>query len=228
MTAKKSYLLEIPKEEQVLLGSVLKLSSSGIEGLELAMSQIPPTLVQESLVAQLKKNPDLASVSDLEGILSALINVAGTAYSAGASTDDIVNAAVATMKDDDVVELSDAEAEALKERLKRLERLRPLELLAKGSQLIKASERTFLSAKIYSDLRPIFVGEEAQVAGAVVVHQFAVRSVRNARREYTYFMLDSTDLAELQEVISRAIKKDKALRDLAACSTTPVLSPPME
>lgn len=228
MTTKKIHLLDIPKEEQELLSSVLKLSGSGVEGLEAALSQTQPTLAQESLISQLRQNPNLASVSDLDGILSALINVAGTAYSLGASTDDLVDAAVATIRDEDVVELSDAEAESLKERLKRLERLQTLELIAKGSQLIKASERTFLSARIYSDLRPIFVGEETQIAGAVVVHQFAVRSLRNGRREYTYFMLDSSDLDELQKVISRATKKDKALRELAACSKAPVLSPPME
>lgn len=228
MTTNRINLLEIPREEQGLLSSLLKLSGSGIEGLESALNQIQPTLVQDSLISQLKANPNLANVSDLEGILKALIGVASTAYSVGATTDDVVDAAVATIKDDNVVELSDEDAEALKERLKRLERLHALELIAKGSQLIRASERTFLSAKVYSDLRPIFVGEETQVAGAVIVHQLAVRSLRNGRREYTYFMLDSSDLAELQEVISRAVKKDKALRDLAACSKVPVLSPPMD
>lgn len=228
MTAKNINQLEIPKEEQGVLGSILRLSGPGIKGLEAALSQIQPTLVNDRLIAQLKQNPDLAKVPDLDEILGTLVNIAGTAYSAGVSVNDLVDAAVTTIKNDDVVELSDQDAETLKERLKRLERLPPLELVAKGSQIVKASERTYLSAKVYSDLRPIFVGEETKIAGSIIVHQFAVRSLRNGRREYTYFMMDSSDLAELREVISRAISKDKALRELSACSNTPVLTPPSE
>lgn len=228
MTTKKINLLEVPRDEQGVFASLLRLSGSGIEGLESALNHIQPTLVADALISQLKNNPDLANVQDLDEIIGSLVNLAGTAYSVGATVEETVDAVIASIRNDDVVELSDEATEELRGSLKRLERTRSLELIAKGSQLIKAGERTFLSAKVYSDLRPIFVGEETQVAGGVIIHQFAVRSMRDGRREHTYFTLDSTDLDELQEVISRAVKKDKALRELAACSSTPILSPPIE
>lgn len=228
MTAKKLRLLDIPSAEQGTLASLLKLSGNAVKGLESALLKIEPTLVQDLLIAQLKQEPELAEVEDLGEIVSALINVAGTAYGAGVTTDEVVDLTVATIRNDDVVDLSDDQANTLRERLKSLEKLVPIELVAKGGALLRASERTFHSARIYSDLRPICIGEETEVAGAVVVHQLAIRSTKNNRREYTYFMLDSTDLAEVQQVIARAIKKDRALRELAACSKTPVLSPPME
>ena len=149
----------------------------------------------------------LAEVGDLEGIVGALINIAGTGYSAGSDTEDVVEAVIATIKSDNVVELSEAEVENLKGLLARLARLKPIELVAKASELSRANDRTFHSARVVTDLRPICSGDDAQVAGAVIVHQLAIRASRNGRRESTYFTLDSIDLAELNEVITRAVKK---------------------
>jgi hypothetical protein len=221
-------LLEIPDEEQGTLATLVRLSGEALEVLESALREVKPTLDKEILISQLRENPSLEPVSDLDGIVAALINIAGTAYSAGVDTDDVIEAAIETIKNDDVVELSDEEAETLKRRLVSLEKLEAIGLIAKASELLKANERTFHSVKIVSDLRPICLGEAAKIAGTVIVHQLAVRSSRNGRREVTYIAMDSTDLSEFKEVIFRAIKKDKALRELAVCSKAPVLSPPVE
>jgi hypothetical protein len=221
-------LLEIPSEEQGMLASLVRLSGQSLGELESALRDVKPTLDKEALVSQLRENPNLATVSDLAGIVASLINIAGTAYSAGVDTDDVIDAAIQTIKNDDVLELTDEDAETLKVRLSGLEKLEAVGLIAKASELLKSNERTFHSVRIVSDLRPICLGEEAKIAGAVIVHQLAVRASRNGRREVIYFALDSTDLTEFNEVIFRAIKKDKALRELAVCSKAPVLSPPVE
>lgn len=228
MTNMRIQLLEIPSEEQGMLASLVRLSDQSLGELESALREVKPTLDKEILISQLRENPGLARVSDLDGIVASLINIAGTAYSAGVDTDDVINAAIQTIRSDDVVELSDEESETLRLRLASLEKLEAVQLIAKASELLKANERTFHSVRIVSDLRPICLGEDTKIGGAVIVHQLAVRSTRNGRREVTFFALDSTDLKELNEVIFRAIKKDKALRDLAVCSKTPVLSPPVE
>jgi hypothetical protein len=40
--------------------------------------------------------------------------------------------------------------------------------------------------------------------------------------------MDSTDLNDLKDAVAAAIRQDGALRELAACSKLPVLSPPVE
>ena len=165
---------------------------------------------------------------DLGEIVGSLISIAGTAYSAQVSTDETLEVVIATIRDDEVVDLTDSEAETLKQRLARLAKSKSIELIAKASELSRTNDRSFRSAKIVSDLRPICLGEDAQVAGAVIVHQLAIRASRNGQRESTYFALDSTDLAALSAVISRAITKDKALRQFATGSTTPILTPSVE
>ncbi len=221
-------LLEIPSEEQGTLASLVTLSSEALVELGSALSAVKPTLDKEVLISQLRENPSLARVLDLDRIVASLINIAGTAYTAGVDTDDVIDAAIQTIKSDDVVELSEEEAETLRLRLSNLEKLPAIELIAKASELLKANERTFHSARIVSDLRPICLGEDTRIAGAVIVHQLAVRSSRNGRREVIYVALDSSDLTDLNEVILRAMKKDRVLRELADCSKAPILSPPVD
>jgi len=225
MTANRIKSLDIPDDEQGVLASLLRLSDPALDGLERALSQSVLTLDREDLISQLRKEPSLSEVGDLGEVVGALISIAGTAYSAGVSTDETIEVAIATIMDDDVVDLSDADAELLKARLARLAKSKPVELVAKASELSRTNDRSFRSARIASDLRPICIGDETQIAGAVILHQLSIRASRNGKGEATYFALDSADLAMLSAVILRAIQKDKALRQFAASTGTPILTP---
>lgn len=220
--------LDIPKEEQGTLANILKLTGPMLDGLEQALSEVVPTLDAENLISQLRREQSLADIPDLEEIISSLLSIAGTGYSAGVSTDEILDAVIASIKDDDVVDLSEPDAEILKGRLARLAKSKSIELLAKATELLQANERTFLSARIVSDLRMVCTGDDATVAAAVIVHQLAITANRNRRRETTHIVLDSLDLEGLKAVVARAEKKDKALREYANASGTPILSPERE
>jgi hypothetical protein len=220
--------LEIPEEDQETLASLTKLNDPTFVQLRSALRKLTPTLVRESLLSQLRRHPALRRVKGLDSIVGTLINIAGTAYAAGTDASEVIDAVIKTIEGEEVAHLSDEDAKILRERLNDLEKSDPISLVAKASELLNSSERVFHSAKIISDLRPVCLREETKVGGAVIVHQLAVRSVRNGRREFTYFALDSPDLKDLANAIARAIKKDQALRELAACSKLPVLSPPVE
>jgi hypothetical protein len=136
-----------------------------------------------------------------------------------------LDAVISTIKNDQIVDLNDSEAETLKKRLASLAKSKSIELIAKASELSRTNDRSFRSARIVSDLRPICLGDDAHVAAAVIVHQLAIRAFRNGKRESTYFALDTADLAALSAAVSRAVKKDKSLREFAAASVTPILTP---
>jgi hypothetical protein len=217
--------VEIPPEEQGILASFLRLSDPALEGLEQALSHVTPTLDKDKLVSQLQAEPTLADVPDLADIVGSLISIAGTSYSAGVSADEVLDVVIASIKDDGVVELNDGDAKILKARLTRLVGSKPLDLVAKASELLRANDRTFQSVRMVTDLRPICLGDEPSVAGGVIVHQLAISASYNGRRETTYIVLDSIDLEAFNSVILRAKKKDKALREYARASSTPILSP---
>jgi hypothetical protein len=210
------------------LASFLRLSDPALDGLERALCQATPTLGKEELISQLREEPELADVVDLDQVVGSLLSIAGTAYSGGASINDILDAVIEGIKSDDVVDLTDSDAETLKGRLARLASTKSIELGAKAIQLLRANDRSFHSVRIVTDLRPICSGDGADVAAAVIVHQLAIRSSHNGRNETVYIALDSIDLGVLSASISRALKKDKSLREFVGASGTPILTPPPE
>jgi len=217
--------LEVPSEDQGILASLLRLSDPALQGLDLALSRARPSLEKDELISQLREEPNLADVGDLEQIVGALLSLAGTAYSTGVGLDEILDAVIAEIKRDEVVDLSESDAEILKGRLARLAKTRSVELVAKAGQLLRANDRSFQSVRVITDLRPICSGEDVKVAGAVIVHQLAIRALHNGRSETTYVALDSADLATLNSAVARALKKDRALRSFAITSDTPILTP---
>lgn len=228
MTLKRMFSVEVPDDEQGVLVSFLRLADPTLEGLEVALGDAMPTLDRGKLLSQLQADPTLANVPDLADAVDALVNMAGTGYSAGMNLDDVVDAVITTIQDDDVVELTDQEYETLRLRLRKLAKLRTVELIAKASQLLQASDSSFRSARVVTDLRPLYSGEDTHVAGGLILHQLAISARHNGRTETTYVALDSIDLQALSTAVSRAIDKDKALRAYAIGANTPILNPSTE
>ena len=227
MTTKRIHSVEVPEDEQGILASILRLSDPALDGLERALCQARPTLDKSELISQLREEPSLANVQDLSQIVGSLLSIAGTAYSGGTAIDELLDAVIDGIKND-VVELSDSDAQIMKFRLAKLAKTKSVELGAKAIQLLGANDRSFDSARVITDFRPIYSGDGANVAAGVIVHQLAIRSSHNGRTEATYIALDSTDLASLGASVTRALKKDKSLRDFARASSTPILTPPPE
>jgi hypothetical protein len=217
--------VEIPEDEQSVIAQLARLTDPALEGLERALGHASPTLDRENLISQLRREPILAEVADLDEIVASLVNVVGTAYSGHVKTSDFVQVVVEEIQNDHVIELSDSDAQVLRDRLTRLAGSACLELIAKGNLLLRANDRNFRSAQITTDLRPVCIGEELKVSGGLILHQLAVRATHNGRSETAFFVLDSEDLTALKRVVSRAFKKEKALRDLAAKSGTLILTP---
>jgi hypothetical protein len=104
---------------------------------------------------------------------------------------------------------------------------RTLGTAAKAGPVLTHHERIFTGAQIMTDLRPIYhVDVSEKPEAAVVVHmlQIGQRDSFNHRAEL-YFALDSNDIAELKEIIERAMRKEKTLRNIMENSGITVLDP---
>jgi hypothetical protein len=224
MTTSRIRSVDVPEDEQGIIAQLTRLTDPALEGLERALCRATPTLNRESLISELRREPALAEVADLDEIVASLVNVASTAYSGHVETSEFVQVVVNTIQNDQVIELSDSDAKVLRDRLTRLASSKCLELIAKGNLLLRTNDRNYQSAQITTDLRPVFLGEDLNVSAGLILHQLAVRSSHNGRSETVFFALDSEDLTSLSRLVSRAVEKEKALRDLAAKSGTPILT----
>lgn len=219
--------VDIPEEDQGVFVNLARLADPTLDGLEKALREAIPTLDRSELLLQLRRESVLADIPDLDDIVAALVSLAGTAYSGQLAIDDFVDIVVGAIQGDDVVELSDSEATLLTSRLKRLAKIDCLEIIAKGNIILHANNRDFRSASIVSELRPVFLGEDLKVSAGLIVHQLAIRSSHNGRSETSYIALDSEDLVALGDAVSRAIKKERTLREFANRAETPILIPPV-
>lgn len=105
--------------------------------------------------------------------------------------------------------------EHLSDRLAQLLAAKSLVTTASALDLLTQHERNYQTARIISDVRPIFTDSvEAPPSGAVIVEMLQIRTWdRDGAAGSVYIAMDEADLTELREVVDRALKKTSTLRD---------------
>jgi hypothetical protein len=91
-----------------------------------------------------------------------------------------------------------------------------LSTTAVATDLQTQNPRNFQSAKIVTDIRPVFDDEvQARPRGAVIVETLQIQTwTREANIELIFVSMDEQDLTQLREIIDRALFKTKTLRTL--------------
>ncbi len=86
--------------------------------------------------------------------------------------------------------------------------------------MLAQHDRNFQSARIFTDLRPLFETDPEQApSGAVIVEMLQLETWSgDGRTETVRVAMDRADLLELRGVIERAIKKTDSLRQLMEAS----------
>jgi hypothetical protein len=224
----KVQTLEIPEDEQKMFESLARAPEAIFDALDAALAKATPTLNHDGLLDRLREDNVLANYPELDGCVSSLISMVGTAYSVRVSTEKIIDIILETLNEEQVIKLSEDESKCLRSRLLQLQKNQVLEIIAKASILMCFSEHRFQSAKIVSDIRPICLNDEMKIGGTVLVHQLSIRTKENGQRKSTYFTLNSSDLHELSAVITRAVKKDFAMREYVKSLGTPMVNPPVD
>jgi hypothetical protein len=102
------------------------------------------------------------------------------------------------------------------ETIARLTSTRALRTSANAHEVLAQHDRNFQSARIFTDLRPLFGADpERPPSGAVIVEMLQLETWSGeGRTETVRVAMDRADLLELRAVIDRAIKKTDSLRRL--------------
>jgi len=134
--------------------------------------------------------------------------------STGKSTADLVNEITARLITGDKKEatLSPTAVPNFKKHLGTILELSKLTTRAKALSLATDCQRLFSDAKIVSDVRPVF-GEDVSKSplGAVILHSLKIGFAEDGEEREFFVTMDSKDLRELQNWITRALSKDATL-----------------
>lgn len=154
-------------------------------------------------------------------LVDALASLEVLRTSHGYSAADLADAVGAATN----IELDDDARASLKARVDRLLGTSSLSATAKAYDLSWSQERKLLSARVITDVRPVFKDDpRVPPLGAIVVHTLELAFFRDATIESFYVALDEGDLQEVISVLTRAEEKAGGIKSFLASAGLPSFS----
>jgi hypothetical protein len=145
-----------------------------------------------------------------EGLVGALLSLSTLSRTHTASS--VVDAVSKSSS----LEIDDKRRDRLRVELQRLIETPAIYSAAAAIDLLTQHERNYSSARVVTDVRPVFSSDvEEQPTGAVIVETLHLQTWdRDGNSETLHVAMDDVDLRELRDVIERALVKAETLREM--------------
>lgn len=210
--------LSIPDEHR---GSLLKLASlpdAAVTELHSLLESATPTLRRRAFARTVGKKVTTIAADEAERIVLALLEMSLVRETAEVSLDIFLPDVIEALSEGGPGLIGSESEQRMKERLSKLLVLPSVSLPAKGRALLIEHANYMCSARVFTDIRPVFGPDVKQSpATAVVVHTLKLTYHHGEADTRNFFIvLDSHDLDELSALIERARAKENSLRALLA------------
>jgi hypothetical protein len=217
-------ILRIPQEDLPAMSTVLALSDGAIKELITAIDSAPPMTDLGGLSKQISAKVPSVPTDRLGSIIDALYSLYYIREMAGVERDTFLEDLVDSVQNNPKLLAPKKDIGKLRARLGRLLGIAAFNTLAKAGRLQRHGERLYCDSQILSDIRPVFgPNPTARPVGAVITHTLKLGYHKGGDHKEFFVILESDDLMALDEVVTRALAKDKALRDLLADAKLPDL-----
>ena len=216
--------LRIPEKALPDLKKIADVDSKNFEELLQVISETGPTLTSAQFENKIAGKPLLPNKDDISAILRAALAF----YRLKESHELTAQGAAEAIAKSDVVSGAGGfpvdKIEVLQKRLTALFSLdKSLGVTSKAFDVMTEHERTYCSARILSDIRPVFGEDEERALGAVVIHNLQIGFHQDGEHKELYFAMDTRDIERLGSIIERARKKTTALASILRESEVPYL-----
>ena len=216
--------LDIPAENRSAIATVKTLTPAVLEQFISALEAAPPISnphgMADHIAKQLPSFPENRLVPVLEMLYTLYYIRDLSGVNPNTFLDDLMDGAARASE----LRLAQGGASKLRLILEKLLSIDTLRTVSKASRLQRDGERLYCSAKILSDIRPVFRSDPSlPPVGAVITHTLKVGYHEGSGHMETQIVLDSDDLARLAAVVQRAQVKDKTLRKFLIRSKLPNL-----
>lgn len=218
--------INIPESAHPAIRSLVLLSAEDFKTFLKALEQAKPAARPYLFWKQVAKNAPSIPASTIKAIANELFSMTSAIENSSIPADDFAKfvAATAFSEQSEDLPISEADRDVLKDRLTTLFKLKSsLGLTAKASDLLTDAQHVFYTAKILTDVRPIFNEEGTVIEAAVIIHNLALHYGDSQDHKDFYLTLDSNDVETLRNVLDRADEKAQALQSLLKRSEIPYL-----
>lgn len=180
-----------------------------------AVSSVKPSLGANRLA---KKMPSVLDLSrkDFSLLVEAIVPLYSLREEYGFSNEEIAESITDLAREHKGFgSLNPSEFESLRVRLLDLLQYdKPLGITSKASSVLTDHKNIFITGKILTDVRPVFIGDaDEQPEAAVIVHQLKIHYHSEDKCKEFYVALDTSDVESLREVLERADRKATALKE---------------
>jgi hypothetical protein len=204
--------LTLPEELKPALAATLSLSDEAFEQFLSQLQSAPMSFSDSELSDNLAASTKLIPPDTLSSIIEMLVTFQWVPTSAGVSTDEFLDDLVEAINETDLEVSIKSQPEKIRSRLGSLLGAKSIAFAASARQLRRNYERTFCSAELFTDIRPIFGNEDDKPAlAAIVVHTLRIGyHERNLLKDF-FVALTSDDLDTLEELIEIARDQSEQL-----------------
>jgi len=221
-------ILDIPKRDLPVLKMILELGEPQFNLLISALGSTKPTLTRGQFIENISKKakslqPEMvAEILRVAFILYAMKQ--RTEISSQELAEDISRSCLEASSDK--IQFPQEKRKTLSDRIQRLLSFeKTVAVTAKAFDVMTEHKYIFCSARILSDIRPVFTDTPDSASAAVIVHNLQIgfhESGIKGHKEF-YVALDTDDILLLKGIIERAEKKTEALKSIIKTSKLPYL-----
>ena len=216
--------ISIPAEALPDLKKIASFEDGFFEALVATVSEIGATLTWRQLQEKVSEKIGSSEKDDAMSVLRPTFNLYRWKQKTGSSPEQVAEAVASSSLVTESGDFTDDLKLKLKNRVGRLLDLdKSLGVTAKAIDVMTEHERIFCSARIISDIRPVFAEKEEEASAAVIIHNLQIGFHYAGKHKEFYVALDTSDIRKLKDCIDRAEKKEMALRAILAKSETPYL-----
>jgi hypothetical protein len=208
--------LAMPETFKQALTQLCSLSVEERSALSNALSSVKPTffpLDKKAVLSQIP--PDIqAATSDLEDIITVIVSLYGVIERTNLSQERLAEDVVSFIADQP--DFNAGNRDLLTSFLTEILSKDALTIVAKASDVIVQHENPLRSARILTDLRPIFsAGEDPKISAGMIVHNLQLSVGLSEEPRFFFVALDTNDIRKLKKEIDMALRKESEIKDLA-------------
>lgn len=209
--------LMIPKENEEGLKKLALLDDDSVQELVSALREVLPVLYSAALASKAASAVDTIPRRDVDDIVGVLLPLYLLREHHEVSTPEIAEDVCQAMDQsgNEELRLSGKDRERFKDHLIELLEVESVRVGAKALEMLFENQRSFLGARIVTEVRPIFGSNtEDTPAGALIVHMLKITYREQGQTKDFFVALDTTDVDALNKVLDRADTKAESLKAL--------------
>lgn len=216
-------IFTIPEEYELGLARLLTLSDESVQELLTALDGVTPSIRFRSIADKVAAKTSLPK-EDLEDIFEVLFSLNVIRTGAEVPTDIFVEDICEAVNESELELIKTAAGlcDHFKPNLIKLLESKTLEIASKSGMLMREHGRMYCSARVLSDVRPIF-GDSVEDApmGALVIHTLKLTYHQGDKLEDFFLAMNTADVQKLRELLDRADAKAASLKTLIGATNMP-------